>query len=84
MVWRRSLQHKRVKPKRKIKLERLGLGALEQPVISMDEIRRQGMLLAGRSLGHSVRSQHPVQSGPVVRSAKAAGAARQGRRDVAQ
>lgn len=84
MVWRRSLQHKRAKPKRKVKLERLGLGALEQPVVSMDEIRRQGLLLAGRTLGLSVRPQHQVPSGPAVRSARPAAATRRGRRDPAQ
>jgi hypothetical protein len=84
MAWRRSLQHKRVKPKRKVKLERLGLRALEQPVVSMDEIRRQGLLLAGRTLGPSIRPQHPVPSGPAVRSAGPATAARRGRRDAAQ
>ncbi len=84
MVWRRSLQHKRAKPKRKVKLERLGLGALEQPVVSMDEIRRQGLLLAGRTLGLSIRLQHPAPSRPSVRAARPATAARRGRRDFAQ
>ncbi len=81
MVWRRSQQHKRAKPKQKIKPERLGLRALEQPVVSMDEIRRQGLLLAGRTLGLSNPSQHPPPSRPAVRSAGLVAASRRDRLD---
>jgi len=68
MIWRASQKHARVKPKQKIKLEHLGLAPLEQPEVPIEEIRRQGMMLAGRTVGHGVRSRIRVQNGATSQS----------------
>jgi hypothetical protein len=46
-------QARRIKPKRKIKWEQWGLGPppKDQPATPIEEIRQQGMILAGRLLG---------------------------------
>ena len=83
MIWRRLHQQKRVKPKHKVNLENLGLVAREQLTVPMDEIRRQGMLLAGPTPGQGVRPRPQVQSGPTS-STKPAGTIRRGRRGATQ
>lgn len=66
MAWKRLRQQKHVKPRLKIRWEQLGLAtpAKERPTIPMEEIRRQVMMLAGRSLGQGVRSSRLVQGKP--------------------
>ena len=82
MIWRRLHQQRRVKPKHKVKLENLGLGTREELTVSMEEIRRQGLLLAGQPFGQGVR---PIANSPsTAQSSKPAGAARRVRRGAAQ
>ncbi len=86
MAWKRLRQHKRAKPKQKIKWEQWGLGlsAKEQPTIPMEEIRRQGMMLAGRALGQGVRSRPLVQGVQNTNSNRSAKAIRRVRRGAIQ
>lgn len=75
MIWRRPQKQTRVKPKRRIKLDDLGLSLREKAVVPIEEIRRQGMMLAGRTVGHGARTRPSLQS-PATRS----GAIRRGSR----
>lgn len=86
MAWKRLRQHKRTKPKQKIKWEQWGLGmsAKERPTTPMEEIRRQGLLLAGRALGQGVRSRPSVQSVQNANSNRSAKAVRVVRRGATQ
>ena len=73
MNWRgnRTTQKKkRVKHKPKIRWQELGFknSATENASLSMEEIRRQVVMLSSRGLGQGVRSR------PVVQSAQIAGA----------
>lgn len=67
MIWRRPQKQTRVKPKRRIKLDNLGLSLREKAVVPIEEIRRQGMMLAGRTVGHGARTRPSLQS-PATRS----------------
>lgn len=67
MAWPGSkhlLKAKRNTSKRKIKMESWGLGISlkDRPIVPIEEIRRQGLVLAGRSLGQGVRSRPMAQS----------------------
>ena len=42
---------------------RLDLQLKEKPTVSMEEMRRQGLMLAGRQLGQGARSRSKVQEG---------------------
>lgn len=86
MAWKRLRQEKRVKPSRKIKWEQLGLGSLakDMPTVPMEEIRRQGMMLAGRALCQGVRSRPPVQGGQNANSDRPTTAVRRSRRGATQ
>lgn len=84
MIWRRLHQQKRVKPKHRVKLERLGLAAQEQLTVPMEEIRRQGILLAGLPFGQGIRSRSQVQNGPTTHSPKPAGVIRRSPHGAAQ
>jgi len=71
MSWpgnRKTQKEKRVIHKPKIRWQQLGLKDLaEEPAsISMDEIRRQVVVLSGRGLGHAARSRAAEQSGPAT------------------
>jgi hypothetical protein len=82
MIWRRLHQQKRVKPKHKVKLENLGFATREELNVPMEEVRRQGMLLAGQPFGQGVRPVVKNQS--VARSTKPARTVRRGRRGPKQ
>ncbi|MER3423411.1 MAG: hypothetical protein C4293_09465 [Nitrospiraceae bacterium] len=43
-------------------LERLSLGFKEKPAVPIEEIRRQGLKLAGRGLGQGMGSPPPSRS----------------------
>lgn len=69
--------------KRKIKMESWGLGISlkDRPIVSIEEIRRQGLVLAGRALGQGIRSQPMEQNerrGASSRSAALAAPRRRG------
>lgn len=64
MVWKTSPKPTRVKPKQKVRLEVLGLAGPEPSAVSIEEIRRQGLMLAGRSVGPSYRPQSVIQTTP--------------------
>jgi len=71
MSWpgnRKTPKEKRVVHKPKIRWQQLGLKDLsEEPAsISMDEIRRQVVVLSGRGLGHPVRPRSGAQSRPAT------------------
>jgi hypothetical protein len=63
MPVKRLHPERRMKPMRKIKQERWGLGTpgKGRPPVPIEEIRRQGMMLAGRALRQGVRSRPPAQ-----------------------
>ncbi|MGH7250371.1 MAG: hypothetical protein ACREIK_00775 [Nitrospiraceae bacterium] len=83
MSWpgnRKTPKEKRVVHKPKIRWQQLGFKDLsEEPAsISMDEIRRQVVVLSGRGLGHAARARAGEQSGP------ASGARTQGKANRAK
>lgn len=80
MVWKEVHREQRIKPKRKVKHEALGLGvpAKEAQAAPMEESRVQGMMLAGRALGQGVRSRRAVQSEQDSTSDRLAKAIRRG------
>ena len=82
MTWTRFRQETRVKPKRKIRRELLGprVPAIERAIVPMEEIRRQGMMLAGRTLGQGVRSRPSVQGGQNASADRSAERSHGGRR----
>jgi hypothetical protein len=53
MVWRQLHQAKRMKPTPRIKLQKLGLPARKHSVTPIEEIRRQGRMLAGSPADHA-------------------------------
>jgi hypothetical protein len=53
MVWRQLHQAKRMKPTPRIKLQKLGLPARKHAVTPIEEIRRQGRMLAGSPADHA-------------------------------
>jgi hypothetical protein len=59
MIWKTSQKQTRVKPKPRVKLELLGLAPREELVVSIEEIRRQGLMLADRSIGQGSRPVPP-------------------------
>lgn len=63
---RKPPKEKRVIIKPKIRWQQLGFKDMadEPTSISMDEIRRQVVVLSGRGLGHASRSRSGAQSGP--------------------
>lgn len=71
MSWpgnRKTPKEKRVVHKPKIRWQQLGLKDLsEEPAsISMDEIRRQVVVMSGRGLGHGLRARAGEPSGPAT------------------
>ena len=54
MTWKR-LNQKRAKPGRKANLERLGFGNTEKESVPMEEIRKQGSMLARHRLETNIR-----------------------------
>jgi hypothetical protein len=53
MVWRQLHQAKRMKPTPRIKLQKLGLPARKHSATPIEEIRRQGRMLAGSPADHA-------------------------------
>jgi len=85
MAWpggKHLLKAKRGTPKRKIKMEQWGLGISikDRPAVPIEEIRRQGLALAGRALGQGARAQPIAQGGKHGASGRPAEAARPIRR----
>ncbi len=60
---------KNLKKKRKVTMDEaaLGLSLKERPATSIEELRRQGLMLAGRGIGQYTRVKPAVPS-PSVRS----------------
>jgi hypothetical protein len=58
MVWRQLHQAKRMKPTPRIKLQKLGLPARKHAVTPIEEIRRQGRMLAGSPSEHAKALAH--------------------------
>jgi len=85
MAWssnKRSLKAKRVAPKRTINWERWGLGASpkDRPTAPIEEIRRQGLALAGRVMGQGARARRSPQDGTNAAADRPVEAVRPGRR----
>lgn len=63
MPWKRWNHKKRIKPNRPAKSQqaRPVPRAKERPTVSIEEIRRNGLILAGQGFREGVRSQPSVQ-----------------------
>ncbi len=63
MAWKGWSQKKRLIPKRRVKSEqgKLVPRAKDRPSISIEEIRRKGLILAGQGFGEGARSRPSVQ-----------------------
>ncbi len=78
---------KRVREHRTFKKwEALGLvtPAKDRPAVAIDEIRRQGMMLAGRGLGQDARALPPTKVRPHTNSSRQPQAVPRGRRGGTQ
>jgi hypothetical protein len=63
MAWIKQGRKKRnIKRMRKLKWEESGLGApaIKWPAVLIEEIRRQGMVLASRGVGQAARAAKPA------------------------